>query len=239
MPEEPLIFVEVALVEGLAAAIAPLIDPIRAVADPRLADTAIFFSISNCQEGLRGISFGNFLIKQVVDELQAELPQLRHFATLSPLPRMREIVAKEKAIFTDQRIADLLGKEGMTALGLADGNDTLATLEATLSAGKASPALRRGLEMLSLAYLTRAKREAHAADPVAHFHLGNGARLERIDVGGDLSAKGIRQAFGVMVNYLYDPKSLEANHERYVASGEVPLSRKLQAQADAIAKMWQ
>jgi malonyl-CoA decarboxylase len=174
----------------------------------------------------------------VVDELQDELPQLRHFATLSPLPRLREIVAKETAIFTDQRIAALLGKDAMTALGPVQGADIFAALDKALAAGKLSPSLRRGLEMLTLAYLMRAKREAHAADPVAHFHLGNGARLERIDVGGDLSAKGLHQSFGVMVNYLYDPKSLEANHERYVASGEVPLSRKLQSQAEVIAKLW-
>lgn len=200
LPEVPLIFVEVALTRGLATEIGPLIDPEREVGDPRAADTAIFYSINSTQAGLRGISFGSFLIKQVVTELQAGLPRLRRFATLSPLPSF----------------AAALRAHGETAL-----------------AGEAAPhseAGKRRLERLALAYLLHARREGRAADPVANFHLSNGARLERIDPDADLSEHG-RQSCGVMVNYLYEPDRLELNHERYVERGEINLSRELAARA--------
>src|SRR5919204_2911632 len=196
LPEEPLIFVEVALTRGLAGAIGPLIDPQREISDPQSADTAIFYSINSTQAGLRGISFGNFLIKQVVTGLSARLPRLRRYATLSPLPSFAAALrARGKA-------------------GLADEH------------APHSEAARRELERLALAYLLQARTDGRAADPVANFHLANGARLERINSDADLSEHG-RQSWGVMVNYLYEPDRLELNHERYVERGEISLSRDL------------
>jgi malonyl-CoA decarboxylase len=200
LPEVPLIFVEVALTRGLATTIGPLIDPERDVGDPQVADTAIFYSINSTQAGLRGISFGSFLIKQVVTELHSRLPRLRRFATLSPLPSF----------------AGALRARGQSAL-------------ADQPAPHGDP-VRRELERLALAYLLHGGRDGRAADPVANFHLSNGARLERINPDADLSEHG-RQSCGVMVNYLYEPDRLELNHERYVERGEISLSRDLAGKA--------
>jgi malonyl-CoA decarboxylase len=200
LPDVPLIFVEVALTRGLATSIGPLIDPEREVGDPQSADTAIFYSINSTQAGLRGISFGSFLIKQVVTELKSRLPRLRRFATLSPLPSF----------------AAALRDHGKSALAEQPPPH--------------SEAARRDLERLALAYLLHARRDGRVADPVANFHLSNGARLERVNPDGDLSEHG-RQSCGVMINYLYEPDRLELNHERYVERGEVSLSRDLAGRA--------
>ena len=241
MPDEPLIFVEVALVEGMSDAIAPLIAKDRAVGDATAADTAIFYSISNCQDGLRGISFGSFLIKQVVGELQAELPQIRTFATLSPVPGFaRALRGGGEQGFSALRMESLLGDEALRLLRRTGPEDPIAALEAAVAEGGALPApLHKALQRLALAYLTQVRRGAGVADPVAHFHLSNGARLERIDLGADLSAKGLRQSLGVMVNYLYEPKRLEENHERYIDGGEVSMPRRLAGEAEEIARLWQ
>ncbi|MGE0151100.1 MAG: malonyl-CoA decarboxylase [Reyranellaceae bacterium] len=239
MPNEPLIFVEVALVDGMSEAIAPLIAKDRAVGDPAEADTAIFYSISNCQDGLRGISFGNFLIKQVVSELQAELPGIKTFATLSPVPGMRRAL-QDKEAFSQARLEALLGEETWRLLRQNGYVDPIAGLDGLLGAGEPLPAAaQKGLQRLTLAYLTQSRRGAGVADPVAHFHLANGARLERIDVAADLSEKGLRQSFGTMVNYLYEPRSLEENHERYVDTGDVAMPRRLAGDAEEIARLWQ
>jgi len=239
MPDEPLIFVEVALVEGMADAIAPLIAKDRDIEEPQAADTAIFYSISNCQDGLRGISFGNFLIKQVVSELQAELPNIKTFATLSPVPGLRRAV-QDKEAFSPARLEALLGEEAWRLLRHNGYVDPIAGIDGVLSDGAPlPPALQRGLQRLTLAYLTQCRRGSGVFDPVGHFHLSNGARLERIDVAADLSAKGLKQSFGTMVNYLYEPRSLEENHELYVDTGEVALPRKLAAEAEEIARLWQ
>lgn len=239
MPDEPLIFVEVALVGGMSDAIAPLIDKDRAIGEPQTADTAIFYSISNCQDGLRGISFGNFLIKQVVSELQAELPNIKTFATLSPVPGMRRAL-QDKEAFTPLRLEALLGEEAWRAIRMAGYVDPVAGLDGMLGSGEAlSPALEKALQRLTLAYLTQCRRGTGVADPVAHFHLANGARLERVNLMADLSPKGLQQAFGTMVNYLYEPRSLEANHELYVDTGEVSMPRRLTAEAEEIARLWQ
>lgn len=174
MADDPLIFVEVALTDHLPNAIAEIIGEARETIDPHEARYAIFYSISNCQEGLRGIPFGNFLIKQVVGVLKRELPQLDRFATLSPVPGFARWLAKER---------------GDTAAPAAD-------------------ELRRE----AARYLVEARSaKGGVADPVARFHLGNGARLEAIHTRGDLSAKGLRESHGVMVNYLYDLDEIEAN----------------------------
>jgi malonyl-CoA decarboxylase len=241
MPDEPLIFVEVALIEGMPDAIAPLIDKQRAIGDPAEADTAVFYSISNCQDGLRGISFGNFLIKQVVGELSAEFPNLKTFVTLSPVPRLHAALKRRDAAgFSLERLERILGEEALQALDGDGLDDPIDALEKRVASGETlSPLLARVLHRLVLAYLTQLRQSGRAADPVAHFHLSNGARLERIDLGADRSAKGITESLGVMVNYLYEPRSLEANHERYVDTGMVPVSRKLTAEVDEAAKQWE
>jgi malonyl-CoA decarboxylase len=191
MADDPLIFVEVALTNTVPSAIAQIISPDRAAVDPRQARCAIFYSISNCQQGLRGIPFGNFLIKQVVGLLKDELPALQLFATLSPVPGFAKWLAKEYG-------------------------------DADVPTGDA-------LRQLAAQFITTARdRRGQVQDPVGRFHLGNGARLEAIHAQGDLSAKGMREAHGVMVNYLYDLSAIEANHVRLFELGEVTVSPGVQ-----------
>ncbi|MFO1060848.1 MAG: malonyl-CoA decarboxylase [Dongiaceae bacterium] len=214
LPNDPVIFVEVALCKGLADRVQPLLDRDGPAGDPAQADSAIFYSINNCHAGLRGISFGNFLIKQVVVELQQELPQLRHFATLSPIPGFCRWLAERRA----EAPAPPLGEAERAAL---------ARLDAPGGAADAAAAedLRPLLLRLCAHYLVNAKHEAMPADPVARFHLRNGARLERIDWLGDTSPKGLRESAGMMVNYVYDPAAIVANHEAYVRDHAVAAGR--------------
>ena len=231
LPNEPLIFVEVALTEGLADAVQPLLaPPVDAAGEPpKGADTAIFYSISNCQEGLRGVSFGNFLIKQVVEELKSELPRLKRFATLSPVPGFRAWLDRQ---FGTE--ASPLLPEEVAALG---GDPAVPVHERFNAATEASwwelperaKVVRGPLLRLVATYLTRGAQGDDKIDPVARFHLGNGARLERIDWLGNLSARGMRESFGIMVNYLYDPGSIEANHETFVNTGRVVRSAEVDA----------
>ena len=215
LPGEPLIFVEVALVRGLAGAIAPLLAPDTDEAAQseraRTADTAIFYSISNCQDGLRGISFGNFLIKQVVEELKAELPWLTRFSTLSPVPGFRRWLDKR----LDQAEAPF-------------DRDLLAA-PATWETPEASASLEAPLTRLCAQYLTETDPGRGPSDPVARFHLGNGARLERINWRGNVASRGLRESYGVMVNYLYDPDTIEANHEAFATGGVVARSAAVEA----------
>ncbi len=216
--DEPLIFVEVALTRDMPDAIAPLLDLTRGTADPRQATTAVFYSISNCQAGLRGVSFGNFLIKQVVEELKREMPNLKTFVTLSPVPGFAEWLRAQLAAGTDGLL-----DPGLAAL-LAD----IAALGPKGIAGRDARVrdkVREALQGAAAAYFLRAKgATGKPVDQVARFHLGNGARLERINVDGDLSTKGRAQAAGLMVNYLYDLGSIEANHEAYANRNEVVAS---------------
>jgi malonyl-CoA decarboxylase len=240
LPDEPLIFVEVGLTRGLATAIAPLIDPTREEADPADADTAIFFSISNTQRGLRGVSFGNFLIKQVVTELTLQLPNLRRFATLSPLPRLAATLARrgDPDGFTAGRLSALLEPDATALLRLTGEEEVVPALATLLAQPRPyPPEVDRALERLALAYLVCVRRGERTRDPVAHFHLSNGARLERINPGGDVSPGGA-ESCGVMVNYLYEPSQLEINHERYVESGEVVTARHLAARARRVEAIW-
>ncbi len=195
LPNEPLIFVEVALTVGLADAVQPLLAPPTdgVGRPPSGADTAIFYSISNCQEGLRGVSFGNFLIKQVVEELKSELPQLKRFATLSPVPGFRAWLDRQ----FDKEVSPLLPEE-ITALG----GDPALSVQQRFSAAIEGPwweqaertkVLRGPLLRLVAIYLTRGAPGDEKIDPVARFHLGNGARLEQIDWLGNRSARGIRR----------------------------------------------
>jgi malonyl-CoA decarboxylase len=214
LPNDPVIFVEVALVKGLADKVQPLLDRDHPPGDPATADSAIFYSINNCHAGLRGISFGNFLIKQVVSELQRELPGLRRFATLSPIPGLGRWLAERRS----EAPSALLGEAEREALACLDGPDWPADEEA-------AEALRPLLPRLAAHYLVDAKQDGLPADPVARFHLRNGARLERIDWLGDLSPKGLRESAGLMVNYVYDPATIVANHEAYVRDHAVVAGR--------------
>ena len=217
MPAEPLIFVEVALVRGLAGSVQLLLDKRAPLLDAKVADTAIFYSISNCQRGLAGISFGNFLIKQVVTVLGAEYRNIKTFATLSPMPGFRR--------WLDARLADgdagLLSAEESTSLIALTGDDPK---PATGVAALALLLARRGwsrdtavvkaldpvLTRLGARYLLTESNNKRALDPVAHFHLSNGARLERIIMGADTSDKGVRESATLMVNY----------HEEYAGEGK-------------------
>ena len=229
MPDEPLIFVEVALVNGLANNIQGLLDENAPVQDPRNADTAIFYSISNAQRGLAGISFGNFLIKRVADSLSLEFKGLKTFATLSPVPGFSK--------WLDRLLAEgepkLLSTSERKALSATAGKATGAkgTLKALLNDPRwlddktATEAMHGPLLRLCARYLAEEKGpQERALDPVAHFHLSNGANIERLNWRGDLSRKGRRQSAGIMANYLYDLSRVEDNHEAYTSTGKVAMS---------------
>ena len=213
LADDPLIFVEVALTRSIPSAIADVLDDKRSPIKAQDATTAVFYSISNCQDGLRGISFGNFLIKQVVEDLRRDLPGLKTFVTLSPVPGFANWLAKLRKS-TDA---------GLSSHSLA----TLALLDDPNWTD--DPAKRREVEtvLLPLAarYLVRERSEGgKPVDPVARFHLGNGARLERLNFLADRSQKAMRQSYGLMVNYLYKLEDIEANHEAYAQRGTVAAS---------------
>ena len=231
LPNEPLIFVEVALVEQLSGSITPLLDEQAAPANLAKATTAIFYSISNTQTGLRGVSFGNSLIKHVVETLQTEFPRLRTFATLSPIPGFRAWLGKNAGTML-QQLPDKLRTELGRALQ-ADAPQAAQLVSAVETADKAqaldakSP-VRQVLLHCAAHYLGRALHEGKPIDPVARFHLGNGARVERLNWAGDPSSKGLKQSFGLMVNYLYDLKRLD-KHRTQLAQGQVPVSKEISA----------
>jgi malonyl-CoA decarboxylase len=207
LADEPLIFVEVALTETIPGAIAPLLAEEREPVAVERARTAVFYSISNTQRGLGGISFGSFLIKQVVEELRRELPRLDNFVTLSPVPGFMQWVKQADDVpLTDD------DRQLLESLGKADWPEN-----AELAAQ-----LRALLEPLAAYYFLKARTpKGRLIDSVARFHLGNGARLERINWLGDLSPKGLRESAGIMVNYLYRLDDIEKNHEAYANNGEV------------------
>jgi malonyl-CoA decarboxylase len=223
MNDEPLIFVEVALTHEIPDSISPLLAADRRAIPASDAETAVFYSISNCQEGLRGVSFGNFLIKQVVEDLKYELPNLKTFVTLSPAPGFSKWLAAQSPISPDwlpvaerEALADLqqsgwaIDKEGRSKIAAA-------------------------VEFAASFYFLNTKNEHNKpVDPVARFHLGNGARLERLNPLGDTSPNGIRQSQGLMVNYLYDLESIEANHERFAETGEVITSKLVRSHLRSI-----
>jgi malonyl-CoA decarboxylase len=225
MPQEPIIFVEVALTQGMSSNVQALLDESAPVGDPTQADTANFYSISNCQRGLWGISFGDFLIKRVVDMLAAELPHLKTYTTLSPIPGFRAWLEKRLADEGD----DLLTEEERAAIAAVPrGTDGFATVIAQpdWSADEVlAQALKAPLMRLCARYLLNETTTAgRASDPVAHFHLSNGARIERINWRGDLSSKGLQQSFGMMINYLYRLGDIEQNHEAYTGEGRIVAS---------------
>ncbi len=229
MPQEPLIFVEVALVNGLAGNVQELLDESTPVGNPKQSDTAIFYSISNAQKGLAGISFGNFLIKRVVDRLSREFKNLKHFATLSPVPGLMNWLTPLLEAGDDSIFLSSESKELKRATGEASPSAAIRHILSQKDwitkddlAAVAKPVLLR----LCAHYLLREKRKGTTAlDPVAHFHLTNGARLESINWAGDLSAKGLRQSAGIMVNYYYKLDDIDDNHETYVSDNRVVASR--------------
>jgi malonyl-CoA decarboxylase len=223
LADEPLIFVEVALTAAIPDAIAPLLAEGRRPIAPARARTAVFYSISNCQQGLKGVSFGNFLIKQVAEELKRELPSLRTFVTLSPVPGFGAWLEGERRAqsspvlrASDRRALEVLDRPGWTG------------------DAKAVKRARHTLQAAIAHYFLRAKNgSGRPADPVARFHLGNGARLDRINWMGDASPKGLTQCAGFMVNYRYDLGEVEANHDAYANRGEVVASHAVLRQERA------
>jgi malonyl-CoA decarboxylase len=233
LPEEPLIFVEVALTQGMAAEIAPLIDPAAPVDDPYAADTAMFYSINNALRGLRGISFGNFLLKQVLSELGSELPNLQQFATLSPMPRfargLQRLCAGEVADWPVEKLDRVLDEYRDTLQAhTGDASPCAAILHLLQHRSlENEPLLAQPLARIALLYLVDLKQADTCFDPVAAFHLANGAVLERINVFADRSEQGEAQSHSVMVNYRYDPEQVVANHEAFVREGRIAMSRSL------------
>ena len=211
LADDPLIFVEVALTAAIPAAIPPLLATDRVPIRPEDATTAVFYSISNTQKGLAGVSFGHFLIKQVAEDLKRDLPNLRTFVTLSPVPGFAGWLERERA----EPVSRYLTEEDRTVLqALDDPNWAFDPVPAE--------AVRKVLIGAAASYFLRAKTpRGKPIDPVARFHLGNGARLERLNFLGDPSPKGMKQSFGLMVNYLYDLDDIERNHEAFAEKGEV------------------
>lgn len=216
--DDPLIFVEVAFTRDIPGAIAPILAPDRERTELDRARTAVFYSISNCQRGLAGVSFGNFLIKQVVEEIGRDLPKLNTFVTLSPVTHFASWLAAERAAENSAALS-ATDKEVLAALDTPDWWRNEATAEA----------VREPLMRAAAWYFLRAKNKRGAPlDAVARFHLGNGARLERLNWPGDMSERAIKQAQGLMVNYLYDLDDIEKNHEAYAESRTVVASSAVQ-----------
>ena len=230
LPAEPLIFVEVALVERLSDAIAPLLDEHAKPVAPDRASTAIFYSISSTQPGLRGVSFGDSLIKTVAQTLSAEFPRLRQFATLSPIPGFRAWLGRNAAAalarLDDKRRAELAealaleAPEALTPAALLKAADQAAVLDARAP-------VAQWLLQVAARYLALEMADGRPLDAVARFHLGNGARVERINWAGDRSAKGHKQSYGLMVNYLYDLKRID-KHRAQLEGGSIAASREVE-----------
>ncbi|MGP9568123.1 malonyl-CoA decarboxylase [Halomonas sp. AOP25-F1-15] len=235
--DEPLIFVEVALHKGLPSRIQPILSGEvsgemsgerpgnkKGLNDPDDADTAAFFGISNCQTGLRGISFGNFLIKQVVQELSQELPQLKYFVTLSPVPGFAQWLQAQR---DDEQLPQPL-RQTLKALETPAWHQDKAHEEQ----------LKAAIRPLAARYLVDEKN-SHGLplNPVARFHLGNGAELHRINWLGDTSVKGFQQGAGLMVNYLYVLDDIEHNHENYTAKATVACSNEVRDLARRARKL--
>ena len=238
MPDEPLIFIEVALVEGIAGNIQTLLDEGAPADDPAAADSAVFYSISNAQAGLAGVNFGDFLIKRVVDDIARNLPNVKTFATLSPIPGFRSWLDRrhdEGGMPLAAAERDALAAAMGTAPAAAGTKAALARAD-WFTDERLSEALRAPLLRACARYLVNERRGGRARDPVAHFHLTNGARLKRLNWLANVSATGMRSSYGIMVNYLYALDEIEANHEAYRDRGEVAAAaavRDLAEQATA------
>jgi malonyl-CoA decarboxylase len=230
LPDEPLIFVEIALLSGAPDSVQLLLDENAPLQDPRAADTAIFYSISNTQKGLRGISFGNLLLKRVIEDLKRDLPRLQVFSTLSPLPRFRQWLDQGLAegraplpVADTTRLAELLGyPDPGTVIA-----DTLAR-PAWPTDTRIGGALRELMEKLCARYLLLEKSGNQPLDSVAQFHLNNGASVSRLFWLADTSPRGMKQSYGMMVSYRYDLSSVDENHERFRHDGHIAVARRVQ-----------
>jgi malonyl-CoA decarboxylase len=216
LPQEPLIFIEVALTRGMTAHVQPLLDPNAPVDDPAQATCAIFYSITNCQQGLRGVSFGNVLIKQVVEDLGKEFPRVRTFATLSPIPGFRAWLV-DRVTTAPKSVSPAL------AALVAKGDEVSAA-----DIAGAPAALREEMMERCSRYLMSTNDGVGAQDPVARFHLANGSRLERLNWMSDSSTPGLHRSYGMTVNYLYRLADLERNHDAYANQFRVASSRAFQ-----------
>ncbi len=222
MPREPLIFVEVALVNGIAVSIHDLLDQRPTTTDPYRADTAIFYSISNCQDGLAGVSFGNFLIKRVVADLTTRLPNLKQFATLSPIPGFINWLQQQDDVPELNGVdADLVDCLRATPIDTDMIAHWLQPTPDDREMHEKQQLLQQALVSLCARYLLTARRNRQAWDRVAHFHLTNGARIHQLNWAANRSARGIAESAGLMVNYLYDLSSIEKQHEAYSSKGTI------------------
>ena len=240
LADEPIIFVEVALSQGLTGELEPLLDINAPVLDPQDADTAIFYSINNCLKGLRNVPFGNFLIKQVVTELAAEFPNIKTYSTLSPLPRFSKALhdSQNEQGFTPERLSRLLADYARELTAAAKRKDPTEAFFHLLEKPLAHrQVLAAPLERVALAYLTKARKDGKLYDQVATFHLSNGARLERINPAGNVRPYGLEASFGVTVNYRYIPAELEENHERFVR-GQIRVSSGLLGEHKKVGEAW-
>jgi malonyl-CoA decarboxylase len=227
LPDEPLIFVEVALLDEMSDSITPLLDESAAAADLLKSTTAIFYSISNTQVGLRGVSFGDSLIKNVVETLKSEFPQLKTFATLSPIPGYRPWLTKNASAMLD-KLDDKQRRELGRAVGFEPpaAEHFLSAADRSISLDEKSP-IRQMLLRCAAHYIGQGLQGGAPIDPVARFHLGNGARVERMNWAGDPSAKGLKQSYGLMVNYLYDLRRLD-KHRQLLAQSKIPVSSEIE-----------
>jgi malonyl-CoA decarboxylase len=223
LPNEPLIFVEVALVEEMPQSIPPLLDRSKSPdMDKRHYKIATFYSISNCQPGLKGIHLGNFLIKRVAEDLKAEFPTLKTFCTLSPIPSLSDYLGKGPRWLVGRYSAKQLTRLESDFKELGPELQTLSKSNTSLTQANQDRLMR-----LCAAYLAQTSPdEAIRSDPVAKFHLNNGAILERVNLAADLSSKGLKQSFGLMVNYRYDLDKVEENHEKFL-SGQTVCSKDI------------
>lgn len=219
LPDEPLIFVEVALTCGISESIQEVLREDREILAPDQADTAVFYSISNCQDGLKGVSFGAFLIKQVAADLARDHPNLKTFATLSPVPGFTRWLRRAAEADADGPAA-----EAADALAVEGWSDDAAALEGPITA------------LAAQYFLVERRADGEPIDPVARFHLGNGASLHRINWMADRSAKGLAQSAGVMVNYRYALDAIEANHEAYEKHRKINASSAVSGLLGAAAK---
>ncbi len=234
MPLEPLIFVQVALLEGLADDVQRLLDVDAPLADASKATTAIFYSISATQTGLRGVSFGNFLLKRVVEDLKRDFPRLHTFATLSPIPGLVRWVQRNPQEFAASFTAADWKRLAAAGLDATDAPQLHALLEGGTewtADERLAHALREPMLRLAARYLLEGKRNGKPVDSVARFHLGNGARVERLNWLADRSTKGVNQSWGIMVNYLYDPERIENNLEAFAGEGRIDASATVRRQA--------
>jgi malonyl-CoA decarboxylase len=224
LPDEPLIFIEVALTRGMAAHVQPLLDPDAPVVNPDQADSAVFYSITNCQEGLRGIPVGNFLIKQVAEDLGREFRRLKTLATLSPAPGFVTWLRNAHAggtVSVSSKLAALIEQAGRGSF---------------MDASAISDDMREEVFTLCAHYLLDAKRGEDPLDPVARFHLANGARLERLNWMGDTSGQGLKRSLGIMANYVYRLPDVDRNHEAYAHDHRIVASRDLEKLAKQAAE---